>query len=259
MSLTHGLGKFRDRMLAAISQQADSWMHRAYGRFKTELFRDLSGPILEIGAGAGANFRYLPAGSIVHAVEPNSHCHPLLQQSADRFDIELVIHDARAENLPLPDCSMANAIGSLVMCTIPAPATALAEIYRCLIPGGQFLFLEHVAGNSTGFQNYQRLLAPVWRILFGGCQLCRKTAETLENSPFDSVDCQPLAPLPRWLPIAPHIVGRAGKAGRAGATGHAGTAGPTPKACCGPTVGKVSKSDAGTVDSIGCESEAKSE
>ena len=50
----------------------------------------------------------------------------------------------RPKRLPFPDSSFDTAVFTLVLCTVPDPAAALAEAARVLRPGGRLLFVEHV-------------------------------------------------------------------------------------------------------------------
>ncbi|MBI5527610.1 MAG: SAM-dependent methyltransferase, partial [Deltaproteobacteria bacterium] len=62
--------RFTSRFNAWFLDAVEEIMHRMYGADKQRLFRDLSGTVVEIGPGAGANMRYYPRGQVVIAVEP---------------------------------------------------------------------------------------------------------------------------------------------------------------------------------------------
>ena len=55
---------------------------RIYGDRKRGLLGGLTGTVVEIGAGAGPNARYLAAGTRWIAVEPNVHFHRHLRRAA---------------------------------------------------------------------------------------------------------------------------------------------------------------------------------
>ncbi|RQG99069.1 class I SAM-dependent methyltransferase [Natrarchaeobius oligotrophus] len=143
--------------------------HREY------LARDLSGRVLEIGAGDGAMFPYVAGEDVeYHAIEPDPHMRRRAVEAARDGDLAVDLRDARAESLPYPDESFDVVLASLVFCTIADPDAALEEAARVLRPGGEFRFLEHVrAGGWRG--RGQDLLDPLWTRAAGGCHLNRET------------------------------------------------------------------------------------
>jgi ubiquinone/menaquinone biosynthesis C-methylase UbiE len=162
--------------------------------------------ILEIGAGDGANFRYLAPGTHVIALEPNLHMHSHLRAAAARHRVTVDVRAGVAERIPLPDGSVDAIIASLVLCSVSDPARALAEIRRVLRPGGRFLCIEHVAAaEGTRLARVQRLVRRPWRWFFEGCETQRDTAELLRGSGFESVEVRPFTFRTAFVPIRPQI------------------------------------------------------
>ncbi|KAI3382465.1 hypothetical protein SNEBB_003288 [Seison nebaliae] len=63
-------------------------------------------------------------------------------------------------------------ISTLSLCRFPEPHWPLQEIFRILKPGGLFLYLEHIRANDSSiWLKVQRLLQPIWSILFNNCNL----------------------------------------------------------------------------------------
>lgn len=155
--------------------------HREY------LAADLSGRVLDLGAGSGAMFTYVAdaAGQAgrtgtddleFHAIEPDPHMRRRAADAASEADLDVDLRDARAESLPYPDDSFDVVIAGVVFCTIADPDAALDEVARVLKPDGEFRFLEHVRADgwrATG----QDLLTPVWKRAAGGCHLNRETVD----------------------------------------------------------------------------------
>lgn len=158
---------------------------------KQQAFDGLKGAIVEIGAGTGANFKHIPEGSHLIAVEPNEAMHDRLLCNAAVQNIELTLLPASAERIPLPDESVDHVIASLVLCTVEDPQQVLKEVRRILRPGGTFRFVEHVAAHPGSLRRWvQKLIARPWAWLFEGCHTHRDTARELANAGFDDLHVQ---------------------------------------------------------------------
>ena len=179
----------RGRFNAWFFQAFDRYINHIAAHHKASAFEGIApGRIVEIGAGVGANFDYLPAGAAVVAVEPNHAMHDALRRRADERGIQLELIGAGAEHLQLPDASVDEVICSLVLCTVSDPAATVTEIARILRPGGHFRFVEHVAAPQWSPRRWlQHGVRRPWSWLFEGCDLCRDTATLVERSGFQSV------------------------------------------------------------------------
>lgn len=178
----------------------NAWFFTAFDRYinfitrthKGRAFEGIrQGDIVELGAGVGANFGYIPADSRVLAVEPNEAMHPGLVERAAGRGVELELIAAPAEALPIPDDSVDEVICSLVLCTVQDPTQALAEVLRVLRPGGTFRFVEHVAGHPAMPRRWlQWTLARPWAWLYEGCRLSRDTGRLIETAGFSCTDVE---------------------------------------------------------------------
>jgi SAM-dependent methyltransferase len=94
--------------------------------------------------------------------------------------------DASAELLPFEDASFDTVTGGFIMCSIPDPERALAEIARVLKPGGRYIFLEHVhAGDGTMLGRFQDLIEIPHRYIAAGCHPNRRTGDLIKKSPLE--------------------------------------------------------------------------
>ncbi|HEX9400825.1 MAG TPA: class I SAM-dependent methyltransferase [Anaeromyxobacter sp.] len=182
----------RGRVNAWGLRLLDAYFHRKYRDIKREAFGGLPRVVVEIGAGTGANLRYLDPGTRVIAIEPNVHMHRYLRAAARRWHVPVDLRAATAERIPLPDGSVDAVMCSLVLCSVRNPARALAEIRRVLRPGGRFWCLEHVAApEGTALAQVQRALARPWHWLFEGCDPRRDVTGLLRAAGFASVEVRP--------------------------------------------------------------------
>jgi ubiquinone/menaquinone biosynthesis C-methylase UbiE len=153
------------------------------GRWRAELLRDLSGEVLEVGAGTGSTLGLYPkAVTRLVMAEPDPHMrHKLLEK---RGTIE--VSDAAAEKLPFENESFDAVVCSLVLCSVRDQKAALAEIARVLKPGGKLVFLEHVAADGKPDRlKWQSRIEPVWKHLMGNCHLTRRTEAAIAAAGLD--------------------------------------------------------------------------
>lgn len=180
------LAPFYDRMTARTEEAC-------FRAWRGELLADLAGHVVEIGSGTGANVdRYPATVQRVTFTEPDPG---MRRRLVERLDAEraggrfapadaTVVADP-ADDLSVPDGGADAVVTTLVLCTVPDPAAALAEARRVLRPGGRLVFLEHVAADDRPDRlRWQRRLDPIWRRLVGGCRLTRRTAETITEAGF---------------------------------------------------------------------------
>jgi hypothetical protein len=70
------------------------------------------------------------------------------------------------------------------LCSIPNPLTALAEMRRVLMLGGQLLFVEHGLSLEIGIARWQHRLTPYRKRIGGGCHLDRKIDDLIRAAGF---------------------------------------------------------------------------
>jgi ubiquinone/menaquinone biosynthesis C-methylase UbiE len=169
---------------------------------RRELLAAASGRVIELGAGTGVNLDLYPeAVSELTLVEPDPHMAKRLRERLAESPRAATIVEAPAERLPLPDASFDAAVTTLVLCTVPDPVAALAELRRVLVPGGRLLFVEHVRSEEPGLARWQDRLEKPWRFLGDGCHCNRDTAATIAAAGFEAPDLEQ-----DLMPKAPPIV-----------------------------------------------------
>ena len=98
---------------------------------RQELLAGLSGRVVEVGAGVGSNFEHYPeAVTEVIAVEPEPYLRDKATAAAAAASVSVRVVDGLADALPLEDESVDAGVASLVLCSVPDQAAALAELRR---------------------------------------------------------------------------------------------------------------------------------
>lgn len=198
-------GKFFARYYDAMTARAEE----KWGRpLRTLMFGELTGNVLEVGAGSGANVPYFAKAASLVAVEPASEMRRQLTLRAAEAPIDVRVVDAWAENLPLDDESFDHVVCTLVLCTVVDLPGALAEIRRVLRPGGQLIFFEHVrAPGAVGL--IQDVLAPLWKRAAGGCHANRRLLTALRDAGYQVRIHEVVRPWPRYPTNTPYVRGTA--------------------------------------------------
>lgn len=153
---------------------------------RRETLRAARGRTIDLGAGTGANLALYPeAVSELILTEPDPHMAKRLRRKLSESGGAVELVEAPAERLPFEDSSFDTAVFTLVLCTVPDPAAALAEAARLLKPGGRLLFVEHVRAEDPSLARWQDRLEKPWRFLGYGCHCNRDTVASIEASPLN--------------------------------------------------------------------------
>ena len=206
---------FRSALFASRYDSATRHMEETeLGRRRAALLAGLTGDVLDVGAGTGANLPHFPASCTVTAVEPDPHMRRRLEEkmASGAAGAAVSVSDGSAEALPAGDGTIDADVFTLVLCTVPNQPAALAETRRVLKPGGRLLFLEHVRGTGR-HAKAQDLLRPVWSFGAQGCQINRDTPAAIAAAGFTVVLQEQFSLDPGWLPVNPFVVGMGTKAG----------------------------------------------
>jgi SAM-dependent methyltransferase len=172
------------------------------GEMRRALLAGAAGRVVELGAGTGVNLDLYPAAvEELFLVEPDPHMARRLRARLAESPRQATVLEAPGERLPLPDGSFDVAVATLVLCTVPDPAAALAELRRVLAPGGRLLLIEHVRAGEAELARWQDRLEKPWRFLADGCHCNRDTAATLAAAGFETGELEP-----GRLPKAPKLV-----------------------------------------------------
>ena len=175
---------------------------------RRELVGSLSGRVLEIGAGTGLNAEHYPE-AVTDLVLTEPHEPMARQLERKPAAARATVVHASADDLPFPDAHFDAVVGTLVLCTVPRPDAALAEIRRVLKPGGRLMFLEHVRSPDPRRARWQDRLNRPWRAFNVGCNCNRDTEASIRAAGLEilEIDTRTFEGMPRLA--TPAIVGAA--------------------------------------------------
>lgn len=178
------------------------------------LLAGVEGRVVEVGAGNGLNFpHYPPEVTQVVAVEPEPTLREAAHDAAMKAAVPIEVVDGTASALPADDGAFDVGIASLVLCSVPDQAEALAELRRVIRPGGQLRFYEHVVSHDRRRAWLMRFAdRTFWPRVSGNCHMSRDTRAAIEAAGFEieEVDRFPFSP-GAPIPALPHIRGVAGR------------------------------------------------
>ena len=175
---------------------------------RRKLLARATGRVVEIGAGTGLNLPHYPPDVVteVLAVEPDPHMFRRLALVIGDAPVPVRLRRTTADALHLGDAWADAVVMSLVLCSVPSQAAALAEARRVLKPGGRLLFFEHVRAASPMVARLQDLLERPWGWFGGGCHPNRDTIAAIRAAGFQ-IDELERFDEPGALLAKPHVLG----------------------------------------------------
>jgi len=157
---------------------------------RERLLSGLSGKVLEVGVGTGANFEHYGEDIELTGIEPSPCMLPKAESRRNRimFPDRITLHNIgcgypEMEKL-MADGSLDAVVCTLVLCTIPDPERALSNFKKWLKPGGRLLILEHIRGRNRFYGKVLDVLNPAWEKMAEGCRLNRNTDKIIAEAGF---------------------------------------------------------------------------
>ncbi len=152
--------------------------------WRRENLADLSGRVLEIGAGTGINFALYPSTvTEVIAIEPERRLTEIAREAAKSAPVPVTVTDCTIDRVD-PGEPFDAVVFSLVLCRVDEPDKVLRQVFSLLRPGGQLRYLEHVASAGMPGQAQRLADATVWPRLFGNCHMHRDTEGAITDAGF---------------------------------------------------------------------------
>src|SRR6266516_3531769 len=175
----------RSKLFAATYDRQMAKVEKASLRaLRESLLAGVSGGVLEIGGGTGANLPfYRPEAASLTITEPETAMVRRLQRRVrEQAPLTRVLR-APAEDLPFEDGTFDVAVSTLVLCGVGDQPRALRQLRRVLRPGGQLLFIEHVRAGDPRLARHQDRMNWMNQLVMR-CDCNRPTLTSIEEAGF---------------------------------------------------------------------------
>lgn len=181
------MGFYDDRVLPRLVHLVLN--NKAMRPLRSRAMEGMSGDVMELGFGSGANVGLYPDEvTKVLGVEPSQLSVSMAQDAIDRSPIPVEIVGLDGQAVPLEDNSVDNVLTTWTLCTIPDLDAALSEVRRILKPGGAMYYLEHGLSRDPKVMRRQNRFNPIQMRVAGGCHLNRDIKAILTDAGFELED-----------------------------------------------------------------------
>lgn len=158
----------------------------AVGKLREEIFKEVSGKVLEVGVGTGKNIEFYPENAEVTAIDFSEKMLNKARRKASILNrnVELLVMDA--EDMKFNDNTFDYIITTCVFCSIPDPIKGFSEVKRVLKPSGKMIMIEHVRSEGKILGLVMDLMNPAVVSLMGA-NINRNTHLNAQKSGFENI------------------------------------------------------------------------
>ena len=159
--------------------------------------------VLEIGIGSGLNIPFYDKNKVskIIGLDPSEELNEMALSLAKENHLNIDFIISGAESIDLESNSVDTVLVTYTLCTIPEVIPSISEIKRVLKPEGKLLFCEHGISPNKYTRMLQNFLNPVWKLIFGGCNLNRNIHELI-SAEFNITNINKM-----YLPKTPKFIG----------------------------------------------------
>lgn len=154
--------------------------------WRTDIMKELSGNVLEVGVGTGKNIEFYPQGVKVTAIDFSEGMLKRARIKAEILGKAVTLIQMDAEKMEFPDNTFDTVFTTCVFCSVPDPIQGLKEIRRVCKPGGKILMLEHVRSEKRLLGIIMDIMNPIIVNTYGA-NINRKTIDNISIAGFTEV------------------------------------------------------------------------
>ena len=139
---------------------------RRYHPIRPEMFRGLSGTILDAGVGTGRNMPFYPDGADMTGIDLSPHMLARARRRRDRLGVRVQL---RVTACNFPDNHFDHAVATFLFCVLDPTdqLPALRELARICRPDGTIRLLEYCYSADPWHRFVMRLWAPWVHFAYG--------------------------------------------------------------------------------------------
>ena len=153
-----------------------------YGPYKRHLFAKAKGRTLLVAAGTGIDFKYLPPGLEVTAIDFSPTMLAFAEKRLGESASPLELLEADVTALDFADGTFDTVVTSCTFCSVPDPVRGLREVRRVLKDDGRLLMFEHVRASHPWLGFMMDVMNPLVRRF--GPDINRRTADNVRAAGF---------------------------------------------------------------------------
>lgn len=177
--LTETIKKRYDR----VSKIYDSMDAMIKEHWRRDLLEDMTGNVLEVGLGTGANLPFYPDDIHLTGIDFSRGMLTRAQQKLDKLTLSypITLMEMNAQQMDFPDNTFDYVVATCVYCSVPDPVVGLREMRRVCKPEGRILLLEHMRSDNEVLGKVMDLLNPI-SVNTWGANINRRTMDNIKNA-----------------------------------------------------------------------------
>lgn len=149
--------------------------------WRSSLLSGLSGNVLEVGIGTGANLPYYSSSVSLTGIDFSPNMLHYARQRAAEQGIKINLMEMDAQHMDFADHTFDYVVATCVYCSVPDPLQGMKEMARVVKPDGEIRLLEHMRSDNPVVGKIMDLLNPI-TVRISGANINRRTIENVKKA-----------------------------------------------------------------------------